>query len=227
MGLRCSQHDPGCSDPVRVSDADSSLFSSGDACLLTSCAVTQRSLETHAASMRSRFAAGGRLSVDGSYPRSTRAAGSMTVGPRFTHESFNVERTTLNADGHSVRCPFSVRSAAVSFRGDDQGRNRPVGTDSHSVRSVGCKQRREKNRPSDPDDSRPSPFEPRLSSLTTLYPNGVKFIPGRCHLPSPFVQVGCWDAGICSILQSGCPFWLDPKWTKRSRPRGMTRKGPL
>ena len=72
-----------------------------------------------------------------------------------------------------------------------------------------------------------SPSAGRVRDRQGHNDNGVKFIPKRCHLPSPFVQVGCWNVGICSILQSGCPFWLDPKWTKRSRPRGMTRKGPL
>ena len=127
MCLRCSRHDPGCSDPVRVSDADSSLFSSGDACLLTSCAVTQRSLETHAASMRSRFATGGRLSLDGRQrsPQEYSCWGSMTVGPCFAHESFNMERTTSNvyAQRMGTRSVVLFRSAPRRTRSGGRGRD--------------------------------------------------------------------------------------------------------
>ena len=86
-----------------------------------------RGSTTQPASRRGRPAAGGRLSLDGRQrsPQEYSCWGNMTVGPRFAHESFNVERTTLNAYAQRMgtRPVVLFRSAPRRSRSGGRGRD--------------------------------------------------------------------------------------------------------
>ena len=47
----------------------------------------------------------------------------------------------------------------------------------------------------------------------------------RSPSPSQSACPAAWAEALCSIIQAGRLFWLDARWTKKPRPRGMTRKG--
>ena len=102
------------------------------------------------------------------YHRVTRTRGSERASLYSLMQACLASRDASHVDAGPLRGGL--------VPGDDQGRNCPVGTDSHSVRSVGCKQRREKNR-----RRTPTVLDPHLSSLAfrasppfTPFPNSVK-----------------------------------------------------
>ena len=47
----------------------------------------------------------------------------------------------------------------------------------------------------------------------------------RSPSPSQSACPAAWAEALCSIIRAGRLFWLDARWTKELKSRGMTRKG--